>query len=398
MPTSTALDVRDEVPVPPLLTVSASPEMSVNVKDLNVGAAAEPVEGPAKTVFAFWLANVTVRVPDVVTGLLLTVKTLGILKSTLVTVPLPVPAPMAVLKAAPVSKLTDVVLICMYLIAVVDNVNKASPRAEAPKSVLKSEADRAVTVLSELIRINVVAPGLLRVKMLEPTVFAPRSALKLLALCAVTVLSALILIKLVDPGLLRVKRAEPTVVAPRSDLNSDADLAETVLAEFIVIKLVELGSVNLNKFAPTVVAPRFVNAAAAVVAFVPPFAIATIPVTFVALPDKLAVIVPALKLPEASLETIVLTVFALVALLATVKVALVDAFAEKLAEPVRPTPETASVRDASLISVVIASVPVDVGNVRVLLEGVDDAIIKLVPLDVPAKINPLVPIVLFVNV
>lgn len=53
MPTSTALDVRDEVPVPPLPTVSASPEMSVNVKALNVGAAAAPVVGPANTVLAF---------------------------------------------------------------------------------------------------------------------------------------------------------------------------------------------------------------------------------------------------------------------------------------------------------------------------------------------------------
>ena len=43
-----------------------------------------------------------------------------------------------------------------------------------------------------------------------------------------------------------------------------------------------------------------------------------------ALPDNVAVIVPALKLPEIFRETIVLAVFALVALEVTVKVAAED--------------------------------------------------------------------------
>ena len=104
-PTNTALSVRDEVPVPPLLTTKGSPVMSVNVNDLKVGAAATPVLGPANTVFAFWVAKLTVKVPDEVTGLLETEKMLGIERSTLVTVPFPVPAPIAVLKLAAESKL-----------------------------------------------------------------------------------------------------------------------------------------------------------------------------------------------------------------------------------------------------------------------------------------------------
>ena len=66
-------------------------------------------------------------------------------------------------------------------------------------------------------------------------------------------------------------------------------------------------------------APKFVNAVAAVVAPVPPLAIATVPVTLpavvavVAFPVKLAVIVPAEKLPLTSLLTMVLTVFIFVA-------------------------------------------------------------------------------------
>jgi hypothetical protein len=179
-------------------------------------------------------------------------------------------------------------------------------------------------------------------------------------------LSALILIKLVEPGFESVNNAEPTVVAPKSDLNSAAVLVDTVLAELILINVVALGSVSLNKLAPTVVAPKFVIADVADVAPVPPLIIATVPVTFVAFPSRLAVIVPALKLPDVSLDTIVLTVFALVALLVTVNVALEEVLAEKLAEPDKPTPETPNVKVASLISPVVARVPV-VGRVNVVV-------------------------------
>ena len=79
---------------------------------------------------------------------------------------------------------------------------------------------------------------------------------------------------------------------------------------------------------------------------VPPLATATVPETFVAvvavvaLPDKAAVIVPALKLPEPSRATMAPAVFALVAFEVTVNVELPDWLAVKLAEPDKPVPET----------------------------------------------------------
>ena len=63
----------------------------------------------------------------------------------------------------------------------------------------------------------------------------------------------------------------------------------------------------------------------------------------VALPLNAAVIVPALKLPEASRATMVEAVFALVAFDATVNVELPDWLAVNVAEPDRPVPETAIV-------------------------------------------------------
>ena len=63
----------------------------------------------------------------------------------------------------------------------------------------------------------------------------------------------------------------------------------------------------------TVPKPKLVRAAAAVVAPVPPLANATVPLTFVALPDKVPVIVPAEKLPEESRFTIILAVLESVA-------------------------------------------------------------------------------------
>ena len=55
--------------------------------------------------------------------------------------------------------------------------------------------------------------------------------------------------------------------------------------------------------------PRFVRAAAGVVAPVPPLATATVPLTFVAVPVRLAVIVPAAKLPNPSRATTSFAVF-----------------------------------------------------------------------------------------
>ena len=70
--------------------------------------------------------------------------------------------------------------------------------------------------------------------------------------------------------------------------------------------------------------PKFSLAVPIVVAPVPPFAIATVPVTFVAevavkaFPARFAVMVPAVKLPLASLETIEFGVLELVAVAAIV--------------------------------------------------------------------------------
>jgi len=64
----------------------------------------------------------------------------------------------------------------------------------------------------------------------------------------------------------------------------------------------------------------------------------------VAEPFKVPVIVPALKLPDASLATIVLTVFALVAFEVTVNVLFPDWFAVNVAVPDNPVPDTPRVR------------------------------------------------------
>jgi hypothetical protein len=66
--------------------------MSVATSARNVGAAAEPLPGPARIKLAFWFANVTASVPLVVIGEPATDRKLGTLSATLVTEPLPLPA------------------------------------------------------------------------------------------------------------------------------------------------------------------------------------------------------------------------------------------------------------------------------------------------------------------
>ena len=61
--------------------------MSAVVKALKVGAAAAPLDGPAKIVFTAWVVNVPVSVPLVVTGELVTAMIDGNDKPTEVTVP-----------------------------------------------------------------------------------------------------------------------------------------------------------------------------------------------------------------------------------------------------------------------------------------------------------------------
>jgi hypothetical protein len=66
--------------------------MSASTNNLKSGISSAPVVGPAHTVFANWLINPTVNVPDVVIGVPVTVNTpLGTVIATDVTVPLPAP-------------------------------------------------------------------------------------------------------------------------------------------------------------------------------------------------------------------------------------------------------------------------------------------------------------------
>ena len=113
----------------------------------------------------------------------------------------------------------------------------------------------------------------------------------------------------------------PTLVtvpapAPMAVRKSAAFKEDTVLSALNRGNAIADTFVNVKRFAPRVVAPRFVRAAVSVVAPVPPLAIATVPVTLVALPLNVAVIVPAEKLPEASRATMAFAVFALVAVVA----------------------------------------------------------------------------------
>ena len=89
--------------------------------------------------------------------------------------------------------------------------------------------------------------------------------------------------------------------------------------------------------------------------------------TELACPVKVAVIVPAEKLPEASRATMVEAVLALVALEVTVNVAPVAWLAVKVCEPDRPVPDVFIVSVALLTvgrSEVNAKVPVVAGSVR----------------------------------
>jgi hypothetical protein len=74
------------------------------------------------------------------------------------------------------------------------------------------------------------------------------------------------------------------VPAPMAVLNVAASSVETELSALMRAKVMELGLGSVKKLDPTVVAPKLVRAVAAVIAPVPPLAIATVPVTFEAVP------------------------------------------------------------------------------------------------------------------
>src|SRR2546425_9241304 len=86
--------VMPRFPVTPPLPLAARliAGISAPTRARKVGAAAPPLEGPLKTVFALWLANAPVNVPEVVTGEPVTLKIAGSAKPILVTVPPPAPA------------------------------------------------------------------------------------------------------------------------------------------------------------------------------------------------------------------------------------------------------------------------------------------------------------------
>ena len=132
----------------------------------------------------------------------------------------------------------------------------------------------------------------------------------------------------------------------------------------------------------------------------PPFATATTPLTLVALPDNVAVIVPALKLPEPSRATRVEAVLASVAFDATVKDEEPDWLAEKVAEPDNPVPDTAIV-NVPLFTVgtseVSAIVPVVAGIVMVVVPAAAAALNTVVPDVDPLKVAPAPPTVGVVN-
>jgi hypothetical protein len=96
---------------------------------------------------------------------------------------------------------------------------------------------------------------------------------------------------------------------------------------------------------------------------VPPVFGSEYPDTLVAMPVKVAVMVPAEKLPEPSRATIALAVFRLVALDVTVNVEFPDWFAVKVADPESPVPDTPMDRvplfTAGKLSQVGADVPLD---------------------------------------
>ena len=76
-----------------------------------------------------------------------------------------------------------------------------------------------------------------------------------------------------------------TVPAPMAVRNEVSLKEETVLSALNRGNVTALGLVIVKRLPPSVVAPRPVRAPGAVVAPVPPFAMATVPVTLAAVPD-----------------------------------------------------------------------------------------------------------------
>ena len=95
--------------------------------------------------------------------------------------------------------------------------------------------------------------------------------------------------------------------------------------------------IPLKVFAPATVCAVVISTKFCVDDPVPPFGMATIPVTLVAVPDKVPVIMFAVKLPLASLATIALAVFAEVAVVAELLTLPAVAMVDKSASVILPT-------------------------------------------------------------
>jgi hypothetical protein len=124
------------------------------------------------------LCRLRASVPDSVIGVPDTLKPVGTVIATLVTVPvaLLLPAPIAVLKSAALNALT---LLSAFsrkndIAEGLVSVKSACPAVVPPIAVLNVLAVKAVTVLSALKRGNVIAEGLVSVNMLCPMVVPPK--------------------------------------------------------------------------------------------------------------------------------------------------------------------------------------------------------------------------------
>ena len=164
------------------------------------------------------------------------------------------------------------------------------PPEPAPMAVRKVAASSALTVLFALIRGKVTALGFVRVKKLSPTVVEPRPVRAVLCdvppvppfvtasvparvNVPVVVTGPPLNVRPVVPPVALTEVTVPVVElvpAPMAVRKVAASSALTVLSALMRGKVIALGFANVKKLAPTVVAPRPVRAALCVVPPVPP--------------------------------------------------------------------------------------------------------------------------------
>ena len=145
-----------------------------------------------------------------------------------------------------------------------------------------------------------------------------------------------------EPALLNVTElvTEPAVVAEVADV---AEVAVEALPDnvAVIVPALKLPEASRKTIVEAVLAVAAVMVALFAWLVIVPAVVADVAVE--ALPDNAAVIVPAVKLPEASRATMVDAVFKLVALDVTVNVAALAWLAVNVCDPDKPVPETAIV-------------------------------------------------------